>query len=122
MVRKVPTRRNDPRLNWRETVKATINAMPPTVSSTKDAHMINVRVPMAVLEALAEAAKGRRLSLNAFLKRSAYAMAAHDLGISVAEFLNADEYVSRDTGAPVKDLSGVTFGPWGIDGVHEVRR
>lgn len=66
---------------------------------------------------IVEAAKIRRLSLSAYLRRSAYAMACHDLDIPFSVAMARDSRVSRDTGVPFPDPDGTRFGVWEIEGL-----
>jgi hypothetical protein len=59
-----------------------------------------------------EAAKGRRMSLAAYLRRAAYAMACHDLDLPLSDALSRDPRVTRESGFAVDDEEGVKFGPW----------
>lgn len=62
-----------------------------------------------------EAARVRRLSLAAYIRRAVYAMACHDLNLPLSEVLEIDPRMSRETGFPVDDPEGRKFGPWEIE-------
>lgn len=62
-----------------------------------------------------EASRIRRMSIAAYIRRAAYAMACFDLGIPLEDALSRDPRVTRETGFAVDDPDGVKFGPWEID-------
>lgn len=62
-----------------------------------------------------QAAKERRMSTVAYLRRAALAMACHDLEMPLSEALQRDPRVTRDTGYAVLDPEGVKFGRWEIE-------
>lgn len=69
-----------------------------------------------------EAAKDRKMSLAAYIRRAAYAMACHDLELPLSDAITRDPRVTRETGYPIDDPDGVKFGPWEIDSLKEVDR
>jgi hypothetical protein len=62
-----------------------------------------------------EAARVRRLSTAAYLRRCALAMACHDLDIPFSDALARDSRLSRETGFAVDDPDGTKFGRWEIE-------
>lgn len=69
--------------------------------------------------AIIAAAKQRRMSIPAYLRRAAYALAAADLGIPVLDLIARDPRCARDTGLRVDDPAGVKFGSWEVRLVSE---
>jgi len=65
-----------------------------------------------------KAAKGRRMSLAAYLRRSALAMACHDLGVPLSDALKFDPRVTRESGFAVDDPDGTQFGNWEIERLY----
>lgn len=97
-------------------IKARINALPakkggdaPNLISAS----VDFRPPTYGM--VIEAAKARRMSVPAYIRRAAYAFAARDLGLPLADALLRDPRVTRDTGFSVEDPQGVLFGPWEIE-------
>jgi len=66
-----------------------------------------------------QAARERRMSVGAFMRRAAYAFACHDLEIPLSEALTLDPRVTRETGFALEDPDGVKFGPWEIESLKE---
>ncbi len=64
---------------------------------------------------LLQAARARRMSVAAYVRRSALAMASHDLGIPITEAFARDSRVTRETGYSVDDPAGTKFGLWEIE-------
>jgi len=96
-------------------IKARIAALP-TKSGGDPPNTIVATVDMRRSAAgiVIEAAKARRLSLPAYIRRAAYAFACFDLGLPLSDALTRDPRVTRDTGFPVEDVDGALFGPWEI--------
>jgi hypothetical protein len=105
------------RPGWLEAIEADIADLP---VRTRDRRGIvndhEVDFLPGAYSAIKAAAKRRRLSIPAFIRRAAYAVAAMDLDIPVGELLARDPRCTRDTGLRVDDPQGIRFGSW------EVRR
>jgi hypothetical protein len=111
MARRVKSLASDP-LARREAVKASIAALPASHASAE--RRVTIAMPPEVYARLLRAATQRRMSVTAYVRRSAYAMMAHDLGIRVADIFEVDPTVGRDSGGPVPDADGSRFGSWVI--------
>lgn len=98
-----------------ESLIADIEALPRSRKNVRaDAVEVEVVFPISPFSVVRQAAKARRLSLPAFVRRAAYAMACRDLGVPLAEVLALDPRVARENGFGVDDPEGTKFGPWEI--------
>jgi hypothetical protein len=79
---------------------------------------IRLEIPEGPHSILLAAARARRLSTAAFIKRAAYAMACFDLGFPLSDALTRDPRVSRENGFAVTDPDGVKFGQWEIEALR----
>lgn len=96
-------------------LKAAIDALPARrVSQATDAIKSQTDFIFGAYGIVVEAARGRRLSVAAYIRRAAYAMACHDLGIPLSEALERDPRMARETGFAVADPDGTKFGRWEI--------
>lgn len=97
------------------TLMAEIDALPRSRSNRRaDVVPIQTDARMGAYSVIVEAAKRRRLSAAAFVRRAAFAMAAHDLGLPLSEVLEIDSRMTRENGFAVDDPDGTKFGPWEI--------
>lgn len=76
---------------------------------------VDTDLMISVYSIVREAAKVRRITVAAYMRRAAMAMACHDLGLDLSEALTRDPRVSRDTGFATTDPEGTIFGPWEIE-------
>lgn len=106
-------RRKKPEVDWRDIVRADVAALPR--SSGGDEMTVTVMAPPSTMSLLRQAARARRMSVSSYVRRSAYAMACHDLQIPFAEVLARDPRVARETNLGVLDPDGTAFGRWEID-------
>ena len=101
------------RADWRESLIADVDALPVRRRDrrgvTTDHEVDFLQGPYS---AIVRAARARRMSVPAFLRRAAYAVAAADLGIPVHDLIARDPRCARDTGLRIDDPDGVKFGPW----------
>ena len=106
------------REGWRESIAAAIDGLP-TAQQRRRPNVTPVSTDFLPggLGVIVKAAKARRLSLSAYVRRAAYAMAARDLGLPLVDVLARDPRMSRDTGFSVDDPDGTKFGPWEIEGL-----
>lgn len=119
--------RRAPKIDPRETLRAEIAALP--ARKTSDPAMstaISVDMLRPAYAIVIEAAKARRMSVPAYIRRAAYAFAAHDLEIDLLDVLARDPRLTRDSGFPIVDPEGTKLGVWkiagltgeGVDGEH----
>lgn len=73
-------------------------------------------------EIIVQAALDRRISIPAYVRRAAYAMACHDLDIPLSTALERDPRMARNTGLSVPDPAGNRFGPWEIESLRDAPR
>ncbi len=112
------TRRRE--VDWREVVAANVDALPKRRSTIpEDATKVTVDFRGGVHGFLLEAARSRGLSLAAYVRRAALAVAAHDVGVATAALTGLDPRVSRETGFSVSDPGATMFGPWQIEGMRD---
>lgn len=102
------------RSDWRDVIRADVAAMPQAKTDRIGLNHITTDFRQAAYGMLAGAARMRRLSLAAYVRRATLAMVAYDLGIDFRQLLEVDPRVSRETGFPVNDPDGTLFGPWAI--------
>lgn len=105
-----------PQIDPREVLRAEIAALPGKKRSGGTVVTVDF-LPGAYGPVIA-AAKARRMSVPAYVRRAAYAMAAHDLEIDVRELLARDPRVSRETNISIPDPDGTKFGSWVIIGLE----
>lgn len=73
----------------------------------------------SAFDIVVQAALDRRVSIPAYLRRSAYAMACFDLEIPLSEVLARDPRMARNTGLSVPDPDGTRFGSWEIEKLRD---
>lgn len=102
-------------INWRDAVAADVDALPERRSTTpKDSTKVTVDFRGGVYGFLLEAARSRRLSVAAYVRRATMAMVAHDIGAGVRALTRLDPRMSRENGFGVSDPEAEIFGPWEI--------
>lgn len=70
----------------------------------------------AAYSVVLQAAKARRMSVAAYARRAAMAMAAHDLHLPLTEVVERDPRISRENGFTLDvPLDKPTFGLWEIE-------
>lgn len=100
----------------REMLLAEIAAIPARrTTMADDAIKVQVDFLDTAHGIVAIAARMRRMSVAAFIRRAAYAMACHDLDIPLSDALTRDPRVARENGFPVSDPEGRIFGRWEIE-------
>lgn len=100
-------------IDWRERVRASVDALPESRASGGLKLIVDF-LPSGY-SALREAAKRRRMSRAAYVRRAVYAMVAYDLGLPVTDLLQRDPRVARETGLGISDPDGTKFGSWQIE-------
>lgn len=114
------TRNKRSKIDPRETLRAEIAALPARrASDPVHATAVSVDMLRPAYALVIEAAKARRMSVPAYLRRAAYAFAAHDLQIPLVSVLERDPRLTRDSGFPLKDATGTLLGPWEIASLSE---
>lgn len=109
------TRSRAPKIDPRDTLRAEIAALPTRrASDPPNAAAVSVDMLLPAYSVVIEAAKARRMSIPAFVRRAAYAMAAHDLDIDLVAVLARDPRLTRDTGFAIVDPDGTKLGVWEI--------
>jgi hypothetical protein len=112
-----PTRR--PRLSAedrRASLLADIDALPTSRRGDRPGVVRQeVDFVLAAYSAVRAAAALRRLSVSAFVRRAAYALAAADLGLPVTDLTKRDPRVARENGFAVDDPDASTFGSWDVE-------
>jgi hypothetical protein len=107
--------RKGPKIDPHDVVKAGIAALPAkSVGDARDVIAVDVDFRRPTYGMVIEAAKARRLSVPAYIRRAVYAFAAHDLEIPLQDALDRDPRVTRDTGYSLQDPTGTLFGHWEI--------
>lgn len=101
----------------RKSLLAAISSLPP--SSNAGRRMFKTPIPEDAAILVGRAARGRRMTVESYLRRAAYAMAAHDLDIPVTDILEIDPSVTRRESVVVQDADGSRFGSWEIEGLVE---
>ena len=98
------------------TLKAAIAALPKTRGG-ENTETVGATTDFRVgtFSIVIEAAKARKMSVGGYLRRAAFAMACHDLGLPLSEALSRDPRITRDTGYAALDPEGTKFGPWEIE-------
>lgn len=110
-------------LDWRATLMAEVAAIPESGGSKADVvGAVEIDFLMGAYGAVLQAAAARRISVPAFTRRSAYAMAAHDLNIPLADLIAIDARMTRDSGIPFPDPEMRRFGAWEIEALKVVSR
>lgn len=100
--------------DWAESILAELDAVP---TSSDGTFLTQVDCLSSAHAMVVKAARARRMSTAAYMRRAAYAMAANDLGVPVTAVLERDPRVSRETGVVFQDPKGVRFGSWQILGL-----
>ena len=96
--------------DWRDKMIADILSLP------EDAEMqrpFRVTMLEPAAELVEQAAEARNLQVPTFLRRAGFAVAAHDLGISVRELTQLDPRINRKN-LVFRDPAGGRFGNWEI--------
>lgn len=103
-------------IDWRKALQAEIADLP-DIDSQRRSDTIGLEVDFipGAYGTVREAAKIRRVSNIAFVRRAAYAMAAHDLGIPLMDIISRDPRMVRDTGQSMPDPELRRFGLWEIE-------
>lgn len=103
-------------IDWRASTLADVDALPASRTPRRD-ELVGATTDFRVgaYGAVLEAARGRKVTLAAYIRRAAYAMAAHDLGIGLQELTTRDERMANARGFSVADPDGDRFGEWEID-------
>lgn len=97
-------------------VHAAINALPARRGTDRpDSIVATTDLLPGAYGIVLQAAKERRMSTTAYLRRAALAMACHDLGIPFSDAMDRDPRVTRETGFAVNDPQGTKFGLWEIE-------
>lgn len=98
-----------------EVLRAEIAALP-RVKTSRRATTVTVATDyrLGAYGIVIEAAKARRMSVATYIRRAAYAMACHDLGVPLSDALTRDPRVARETGVAFSDPEGTRFGEWEI--------
>lgn len=99
----------------RASLLAAIDALPRTSAGPNESIPVTVVLKKHARSVVLKAASARRLSISAYMRRAAYAMACHDLGLPFAAILEIDPFVSRENGRRMRDAGGTKFGQWEID-------
>lgn len=103
-----------------ESLLAEIDALPAARGNRRrDVVVIQTDARGAAHSVVLEAAKRRRLSIAAYVRRAAYAMAAYDLKIPLTEVLEIDSRMTRENGYAVDDPDGDKFGLWEIESIAD---
>lgn len=104
------------RVGGKEAVLAAIAALPERrVSERTDAIKSTVDFLSGAYGAVRLAAKIRRLSPAAYMRRAVLAMVAHDLELPLSDLIERDPRMSRESGFAVEDPQGTKFGQWEIE-------
>ena len=99
--------------DWRARILANVEALPE--SQAEGPKTVRANIPFGPLGMVQRAARKRGVAISSYLKRSVYAMAAHDLGLPLSDFLARDSRISKHTNLGFDDPSGTRFGQWEID-------
>lgn len=108
--------RRGPKIDPVETLRAEIAALPAKRGSRGT--VVTTDFLSGAYGRVIAAAKARRMSVPAYIRRATYAMAAHDLGIDVLDLLRDDPRCSRENGVAIPDPEGVKYGPWSISSLN----
>lgn len=110
-------RRKEGVTDWRERMRADIAALPARDIGYDhpDAIAVPVDFLMGPHGMLLGAARRRRVSVVAYVRRATYAMVAKDLGIPLAELTRRDPRMSRETGFGIRDPEATKFPGWEIE-------
>lgn len=112
------------RITPEERRQSLLTAIANLPSSGHDKSGMNARVEVDFLIApysiVREAARSRKLTTAAYVRRAAYAMACHDLGLPIVEATSRDPRMTRHTGFMIDDPEAVKFGPWEIEKLRGV--
>lgn len=106
-----------PQDSWQALFMGQVDAKLSKRSASKRPYRdFKARIPLNAAPALHEAARARGMSVGAFVRRSALAFVAHDLGIELSELLE-HEPVTRvwlEAVAVTHDMAGQGHGQWVI--------
>lgn len=98
---------------------ADIDALPPPRRNERaGAVRIDADFLLAPFSVVRQAALDRRMTTQSYVRRSAYAMACHDLGLPLADILAMDPRAARSNGFGVSDPDGSRFGLWEIESLR----
>lgn len=110
----MPTRKRNPE-DRRASLLAAINALPSSGHGGKALlGRTEVDFMVGAYSIIREAARLRRVSVPAFIRRAAYAMACYDLGMPLSDALERDPRMARENGFAIDDPEGLRFGVWEI--------
>lgn len=106
--------------DWRDIVRADIAALPDR-RGTEDAEATKVTADLlpGAYSIIREAAKVRRVSLSAYVRRAVLALACYDLGLPYSDAMRADSRITNMSGFPISDPDGTRFGAWEIAALKE---
>lgn len=108
-----------PKIDPKATLRAEIAALPAKKNGTRpDAVALGADVLRPAYPLIVEAARARRMSVQAYVRRAALAFATHDLEIPFQAALDRDARVTRETGFALIDADGSRFGPWEIESLR----
>lgn len=104
------------RPDWRDIARADIDALPQS-RRPREADLVKASTDfrLGAVSAVQQAAAARGVTLSAFIRRAAYAMAAHDLGIGITELTSRDDRMANASGVSMPDPRGDRFGEWEIE-------
>jgi len=95
---------------------ADIDALPASRRNERaGAARVDTDFILAAYSIVRQAARERRMSVQAYVRRAVYAMACHDLGVPVTVAFEIDPRVTRDNGFGVSDPDGTRYGSWEIE-------
>lgn len=101
--------------DWRAIVRADVAALPPRRGGDDaETTKLNTDLRLGAFSIVREAARLRRISIPAFVRRAALAMACYDLGLPFSDALREDPRVTNLNGFPIDDAAGTRFGVWEI--------
>lgn len=100
----------------RRSLIADIDALPgPRRNERAGAVRVDADFLLAPYSVIRQAARDRRMTTQSYVRRAAYAMACHDLGLPLLDVLAMDPRAARDNGFGVSDPDGSRFGLWEIE-------
>jgi hypothetical protein len=109
-------RREADRATRDASLKAAINALPGVRGGDNpDTIQASTDFRTGSYTLVIEAARLRKMSVGGYLRRAAFAMACHDLGLPLSEALSRDPRATRENGFAAQDPEGTIFGLWEIE-------
>lgn len=105
--------------NWRDMVRADVAALPDS-RRPRESDLVKATTDfrLGAHTAVTQAARLRGVTVAAYLRRAAYAMAAHDLGLGLHELTSRDDRMANGTGYSIPDPHGTRFGVWEIESLR----